>query len=254
MARNLFIDTTAKRLVTSAESTAAVGAQTFVKGDEETINVYFLKQTGIPAQPYDILDYTSADVRLMIGRRNDRLSGGTLSFSFDADTSESVASTATAGTIQSALNAITSIATVGSVTVEGNLATALRVAFNSAGTRGTITANVDYLHPCFDAKTEKYVTGNATDRDVQIVRLYPQAVAVQTAWTTITSAITINSTLVTLTGQSAIVDLGSVCMLDTLAGQNQATFTLEVQTAVSGGETKTHLQSDCTITEEIIIP
>jgi hypothetical protein len=77
---------------------------------------------------------------------------------------------------------------------------------------------------------------------------------VQTAWTTITSAITINSTLVTLTGQSAIVDLGTVCLLDTLAGQNQATFTLEVQTAVSGGETKTHLQSDCTINEEIIIP
>lgn len=254
MARNLFIDTTAKRLVASAESTAAVGAQAFVKGDEETINVYFLKQTGIPAQPYEILDYTSADVRLMIGRRNDRLTGGTLSFSYEADTTASVLTTATAGAIQDAMNAITSIATVGSVTVEGTLATALRVAFNSAGTRGTITANVDYVHPCFDAITEKYVTGNATDRDVQIVRLYPQAVAVQTAWTTITSAITINSQLVTLTGQSAIVDLGSVCMLDTMAGQNQATFTLEVQTAVSGGETKTHLQADCTVSEEVIVP
>lgn len=254
MARNLFIDTTAKRLVTSAESTSAVGAQTFVKGDEETVNLYFLKQTGIAAQPYDILDMTGEDVRLIIGRRNDRLSSGTISFSYDTDTTESVTTVATAGAIQSALNAITSIATVGSVTVDGTLSTILRVAFNSAGTRGTITANVDYVHPCFDSRTEKYVTGDATERDVQLIRLYPRSVAAVTSWTAVTSSITINSTLYTLTGNSGILDLGSVCMLDTMSGQNQSTFTLEVQTAISGGETKTQLQADCTVNEEIIIP
>jgi hypothetical protein len=90
---------------------------------------------------------------------------------FGANTTTPLAFNATAGQVQSALNAIASISSVGGVTVAGSLAAGWQVTWNNNGLRALLAANVATITfaPLFTV-TEN-TPGNAGTKEVQTILL-----------------------------------------------------------------------------------
>lgn len=65
--RNLYIDTTARGFVASPASTLPAVDPALFSEDVETINLYFLEQTGDSATPYSYVDYSGRTVKVAVG-------------------------------------------------------------------------------------------------------------------------------------------------------------------------------------------
>lgn len=204
MARDLFIDLTNNRLAASETNLAPAGNISFVKGDTGTWNLYFLEATGTINQPFNIVDKSAASVKLGIGSRTGTPASGTWSLTFGGDTATGVSYAATAGAIQAALNALTAISSAGGVSVEGDLETHFTVRFNSAGTRGPITANVSELIPDTVAVIDERIAGTASVKEVQEIQLRLTPAVYQPTWTDIPSTVT--ATIATTTTGSTTVN------------------------------------------------
>lgn len=190
MARDLFIDLTNNRLAASATNLAPAGDISFVKGDNGTWNLYFLEATGVINDPFVVVDKSAASVKLGIGDRTGTPTSGTWSLTFGGDTATGVSYAATAGAIQTALNALTAISSAGGVTVEGSLENHFTVRFNSAGTRGPITANVSELIPDTVAVIDERIAGTASVKEVQEIQLRLAPAVYQPTWTDISTTVT----------------------------------------------------------------
>jgi hypothetical protein len=171
MARDLFIDLTNRRLVASETNSAPVGLANFTKGDNGAFNLYFLEATGVINRPFEVVDKSSTSVKLGIGSRLGVPETGTYTLTFGGNTTSALDAAATAGAIQTALNGLSAISSAGGVSVTGELSDHFTVRFTTAGTQGSITANVSQLIPDTVAVIEigdtvsiekSFATGNTT--------------------------------------------------------------------------------------------
>jgi hypothetical protein len=201
MARDLFIDTTNRRLATSLTSLAPATTQRFVKGDNGAINLYFLEATGNISAPFNVIDYTGTDVKFGVGSRTGVPASGTFTLSFGGQTSGAIAFSATAGAISSALNSLSTITAAGSVTVDGTMATNFVVSFNSVGTQGAITGNFARLIPTTTALIDERLVGDATNAEIQELQLRLAPAVYEPTWTDLGTAMTV-SVATTLTGST----------------------------------------------------
>jgi hypothetical protein len=201
MARDLFIDTTNRRLATSLTSLAPATAPRFVKGDNGTINLYFLEATGDVSAPFNVIDYTGTSVKFGVGSRTGTPASGTFTLSFGGQTSGAIAYSATAGAISSALNSLSTITAAGKVSVDGTMATNFVISFNSAGTRSAITANVSHLIPTTSALIDERLVGDATTNEIQELQLRLAPAVYQPTWTDLGTALTV-SVATTITGST----------------------------------------------------
>ena len=201
MARDLFIDTTNRRLATSLTSLAPATAPRFVKGDNGEINLYFLEATGNVSAPFNVVDMTGTTVKFGVGTRTGTPASGTFTLSFGGDTSGAIGFSATAGAISSALNSLSAITSAGSVSVDGTMATNFVISFNSAGTRSAITANVARLIPETSALIDERLAGNATTAEIQELQLRLAPAVYQPTWTDLGTALTV-SVATTITGST----------------------------------------------------
>jgi hypothetical protein len=201
MARDLFIDTTNRRLATSLTSLAPATTPRFVKGDNSAINLYFLEATGNIASPFDVVDYTGTDVKFGVGSRTGVPASGTFTLSFGGQTSGAIAYSATAGAISSALNSLSTITAAGKVSVDGTMATNFVVSFNSAGTQGAITGNFARLIPTTTALIDERLVGDATNAEIQELQLRLAPAVYEPTWTDLGTAMTV-SVATTLTGST----------------------------------------------------
>jgi hypothetical protein len=201
MARDLFIDTTNRRLATSLTSLAPATTQRFVKGDNGAINLYFLEATGNITSPFNVIDYTGTDVKFGVGSRTGTPASGTFTLSFGGQTSGAIAFSATAGAISSALNSLSTITAAGSVSVDGTMATNFVVSFNSAGTQGAITGNFARLIPTTTALIDERLVGDATNAEIQELQLRLAPAVYEPTWTDLGTAMTV-SVATTLTGST----------------------------------------------------
>lgn len=201
MARDLFIDTTNRRLATSLTSLAPATTQRFVKGDNGAINLYFLEATGNVTSPFNVIDYTGTDVKFGVGSRTGTPASGTFTLSFGGQTSGAIAFSATAGAISSALNSLSTITAAGSVSVDGTMATNFVVSFNSAGTQGAITGNFARLIPTTTALIDERLVGDATNAEIQELQLRLAPAVYEPTWTDLGTAMTV-SVATTLTGST----------------------------------------------------
>jgi hypothetical protein len=201
MARDLFIDTTNRRLATSLTSLAPATTPRFVKGDNSAINLYFLEATGNVSAPFNIVDYTGTDVKFGVGSRTGTPVGGTFTLSFGAQTSGAIAYSATAGAISSALNSLSTITAAGSVSVDGTMATNFVVSFNSVGTQGAITGNFDRLIPTTTALIDERLVGDATTAEIQELQLRLAPAVYEPTWTDLSTALTV-SVVTLITGST----------------------------------------------------
>ena len=201
MARDLFIDTTNRRLATSLTSLAPATTPRFVKGDNGAINLYFLEATGNISAPFNVVDYTGTDVKFGVGSRTGTPASGTFTLSFGGQTSGAIGYSATAGAISSALNSLSTITAAGSVSVDGTMATNFVVSFNSAGTQGAITGNFTRLIPTTTALIDERIAGDATNAEIQELQLRLAPAVYEPTWTDLGTALTV-SVATTLTGST----------------------------------------------------
>jgi hypothetical protein len=201
MARDLFIDTTNRRLATSLTSLAPATTPRFVKGDNGAINLYFLEATGNVSAPFNVVDYTGTDVKFGVGSRTGTPASGTFTLSFGGQTSGAIGYSATAGAISSALNSLSTITAAGSVSVDGTMATNFVVSFNSAGTQGAITGNFARLIPTTTALIDERIAGDATNAEIQEIQLRLAPAVYEPTWTDLGTALTV-SIATTLTGST----------------------------------------------------
>ena len=201
MARDLFIDTTNRRLATSLTSLAPATTPRFVKGDNGAINLYFLEATGNITSPFNVIDYTGTSVKFGVGSRTGTPASGTFTLSFGGETSGAIGYSATAGAISSALNSLSTITAAGSVAVDGTMATNFVVSFNSAGTQSAITGNFARLIPTTTALIDERIAGDATNAEIQELQLRLAPAVYEPTWTDLGTAMTV-SIATTLTGST----------------------------------------------------
>jgi len=201
MARDLFIDTTNRRLATSLTSLAPATTPRFVKGDNGAINLYFLEATGNVSAPFNVIDYTGTSVKFGVGSRTGVPASGTFTLSFGGQTSGAIGFSATAGAISSALNSLSTITAAGSVSVDGTMATNFVVSFNSAGTQGAITGNFARLIPTTTALIDERLAGDATNAEIQELQLRLAPAVYEPTWTDLGTALTV-SVATTVTGST----------------------------------------------------
>lgn len=190
MARDLFIDLTNLRLVTSETNAAQARIVGFTRGDTSVFNLYFLEATGSIDRPYEVVDKSSAAVKLGIGSRNVLPQSGTYTLTFGGDTTSAIDAAATSGAIQTALNGLPAISSAGGVIVSGSLADHFTVRFNSVGTQSAITADVTQIIPNTVAIVDERLAGTASVKEIQEIQFRLSPVVYQDTWADLGTAIT----------------------------------------------------------------
>ena len=202
MARDLYIDTTNRRLAQSLTSLFPSDFPSFVKGDTGQINLYFLQATGNITSPFTVLDMTGTSVKFGVGTRTGTPRSGTFTLSFGGETSGAIGFSATAGAISSALNSLSAITSIGGVSVDGNVSSNFVINFNSAGTRSAITADVSHLIPTTLALVDERLAGDATTSEIQELQLRLTPAVYQPTWTDFPTAVTV-SVSTSITGSAS---------------------------------------------------
>lgn len=190
MARDLFIDLTNNRLATSETNLAPAGTVRLTKGDNGTFNLYFLQATGVVNAPFVVVDKATTSVKFGVGSRTATPETGTYTLTFGGNTTTALDAAVTAGQVQTALNALTAISSAGGVTVTGEVAEHFTVRFATAGTQGSITADVSQLIPDTVAVIGERVVGSATAKEVQEVQLRLTPAVYQSTWTNLSTVVT----------------------------------------------------------------
>jgi hypothetical protein len=235
MARDLFIDLTNRRLVASETNSAPVGLATFTKGDNGAFNLYFLEATGVINRPYEVVDKSSASVKLGIGSRLGVPETGTYTLTFGGDTTSAIDAAATAGAIQTALNGLSAISSAGGVSVTGELSDHFTVRFTTAGTQGSITANVSQLIPDTVAVIDERIAGSASVKEIQEIQLRLTPAVYQDSWTNLGTAVTA-TIATTVTGGGSVNEVNRLSFSrQPFAGTYSLTFQGYSYTATESG-------------------
>jgi hypothetical protein len=189
MARDLFIDLTNRRLAVSETNSAPAGQIQFTKGDNGVFNLYFLEATGIINRPFEVVTQPGT-VKFGIGSRTASPESGTYTLTFDGDTTSAIEAAATAGAIETALNGLAAISSAGGVSVTGELSDHFTVRFLTAGTQGSITADVSQLIPDTVAVIDERIAGSASVKEIQEIQLRLTPAVYQDSWADLSTTVT----------------------------------------------------------------
>ena len=199
MARDLFIDLTHTRLAASETNLAPASPPRFTKGDNGAFNLYFLQATGVINQPFTVVDKAATSVKFGIGSRSGVPESGTYTLTFGGDTTSGIEAAATAGQIATALNALSAISSAGGVTVTGALDDHFTIRFTTAGTRGSITADVSQVIPDSVAVIDERIAGSASVKEIQEIQLRLTPAVFQATWSNLSTTVT-STIATTITG------------------------------------------------------
>jgi hypothetical protein len=202
MARDLFIDLTNRRLAVSETNSAPAGQIQFTKGDNGAFNLYFLEATGIINRPFEVVSQ-SGTVKFGIGSRTASPESGTYTLTFGGDTTSGLDAAATAGAIQTALNGLAAISSAGGVSVTGELSDHFTVRFLTAGTQGSITADVSQLIPDTVAVIDERIAGSASVKEIQEIQLRLTPAVYQDSWSDLSTTVTA-TIATTVTGAASL--------------------------------------------------
>jgi hypothetical protein len=113
-----------------------------LQADDQVVGDYYVNRPDSAVESYDA--YLSQSIVTDSGAPTLYPTGGTYTLAFGADTTGAIAYNASAGTVQTALNALASITTYGGVTVTGayNTAAGFTVAFTSIAAGSISTASL----------------------------------------------------------------------------------------------------------------
>lgn len=245
MGRDIFIDTTSRRICASATSFAPAVRQTFMQGDTEQINLFFLQSTGEAVTPFTYIDTAGQGVRMSIGFRafNVPEIDGSYSLGFSAVTGGQIAWGSNAAAVANSLNEIASIASAGGVAVTGDAKHGFIVRFNHDGARSGIAADTSRLAPSVVCSTVIRLAGSATSPSVQALTFNQVAAVDQSAWGAVTG---------TTPHRFASLNFNSNDMTLLLQNNSHITADLEIQ-LTAGSEITTYVATQCVINKQLIL-
>jgi len=165
------VDVENKRLVSSFLSTRITSPEPAVFGDKPDISVRLVESNeGTGSLPWRYVDLTGYSIRVGIGNPGGDATSGAFTLTFDGDTTTALDYNATAGDIDTALNALASMVTAGGCTVTQATA-GYQVTFDTVGAQNIITATTDGLFPASSAYIYEATTGDGSTAEVQVVTL-----------------------------------------------------------------------------------
>ena len=224
MARNIYIDTTSRRLAASATSLSPALRQSFTQGDTEQVNLFFLQSTGGTVTPFTYINTSGQSVRMSVGFRafNVPEIDGSYSLGFSAVTGGQITWGSNATTVASSLNAITSIVSAGGVKVTGDGKDGFIVRFNSDGARSG--------------------SGSATSPSVQTLTFNQVAAVDQSSWGAVTG---------TTPYRFASLAFNSNDMAILLQNNSHIVADLEIQ-LTNGSDIATYIVTQCVVNKELV--
>lgn len=242
---NLFINLNASSpesaLQTSQTVTTQADNPAFTYGDTDTINVYLCDGAGAIDDSSGNTDYA---ITVAIGDPGGVPDGGTFTATCGS-TSAALAYNISAADLQTALNALTTVASEGEVTVIGT-APLFQITHKTVGAKTAITGSGTLLTPIGKVKFRTITTGDGSHYNVQLMQLI-QAPLVELA------LVDANVVAGPPAGWSKSFPIYSYELADHLrtdASDGKLSTYLEVQrTTDSNSYVRTVLQVPCTIKE-----
>lgn len=179
----LWIDPFENRLYAGWQNTQSAPTLVFKQGDKIDVELILLKRS-LGNSVQETVDFPEdCTVRVGIGRLDTAPTGGTMVFSYGGDSTSNIPYNATVATIATAINALASITAAGGVVVSAISSTTLRIAFNSVGTRTTLSVDASGLSPTSASKVIIARAGSVSASAIYICKLSQSVCVYQDAWT-----------------------------------------------------------------------
>jgi hypothetical protein len=175
---DLIVDVLGRRIVKDFSTNLEGALKPFIVGDKYKATVCFVEPTGNALTPFRYLNFSGSSIKLALGQIGLKPVAGTFRLSFDGDTTADIAYDATPAAVETALNALSSISSVGGVAVSGEAGGPWQITFNSVGSRPLMGGNGDKLTPLSGVKIVTEQEGSPSLREIVAVRLLQNPVAV----------------------------------------------------------------------------
>lgn len=168
---NLYVDTSLRQLLKSPlggqQVPATVAPMAF--NDKLSVSFFDVRKNANPSLDATVQDISAKELQLVLSPVSGVPTGGQFRLGYSSEFFALKAySTATAATVQTALNALTTITAAGGVTVTGTLPV-LRVSFNSVGARSLLQADAESLIPNTSIVVSRETTGDAVTCETQLL-------------------------------------------------------------------------------------
>ena len=187
MARTLIInisDQEKKGLVKSPRSAVGQNLAPIVKADSEPLQIFPVIPTGDRSRPWESVDWTGYSIAASIGNPGQKPTGGTFDLNYGANTASALAFDITPSALDTALNALASITSDGGVSVSGLAGDYYLIEWNNVGARATaFTHNSKTLTPFGSVITDTIQAGDASTKEIRIIRLRSQVYATKGVFT-----------------------------------------------------------------------
>lgn len=172
----LWIDIATGKLVSGWQSISYAPSPVFKQGDNVGVELHLVNNfNGGSFSEYEFSPSTS--VTLAIGRIDTAPISGTYKLSYGANTTSEISATATATTVQTALNALASITAEGGVTVT-KVSNSFRIVWNTPSvTSNELSYNSNELYPTSSIGINKTKTGSLSQKQVYQVHVKQAPVA-----------------------------------------------------------------------------
>lgn len=169
---NLYVDQDSGRLVAGFDSAQQAQPIRLVFGDSVPVNVRIL--TDGSSRIWNDVDLTGKSIRVSVGDPAGKPTAGTFTITYGGDTTSALSYNVSAADLSVALNALTSITSAGGVTVTKSTNGAYRIAFVTVGARTDLTVDSVALYPSTEAIVMEAATGDASTKEVLLLKLEVQ--------------------------------------------------------------------------------
>ncbi len=191
--QTLYINTSRRCLVSGVNSVAAAAVPDQVVGGRPLFDLVFLAED--PDGALRELDWSAYSIAADIAGTAALPLAGLFPLTFGANSTPQFGATATARRIEAELNLLAPVVAAGGVTLEGPVGGPFKVFFSAVGARSLIAAGVSQFFPAAQVIVERAQTGDATTREIQIVRLQRSPAAYQNVWGQLPAAAAVVSVL-----------------------------------------------------------
>lgn len=190
----LFIEPTLGVAYSSFTGSTQVSNPSLFLGDRAQVEIYLVKDTGVPSYPREEIDYpVGLSLKVALGPIDESPTGGTWTLSYGGNTTSAIPYNATTAQLQTALNALASITSAGGVTVT-KVGDNYNILFNSVGARTELTTNASSLTPLSTAGVATLQVGDGSKPQIYLVHLQRTVAGLATTFTQVpASSITVST-------------------------------------------------------------
>lgn len=178
----LWIDPFENILYAGWQNTQSAPSLVFKQGDKIDIELFLVKR-GISSSSQEEVEFPAGStIRFAVGKLDTPPTAGTMVISYDGEQTGNIPHNSTAATIQTALNAVSTIASAGGVVVSVVSSTIFRIAFNEVGARPAPLLDTTGLSPTSSGKVITARVGTSTLPALYLFKVNQSVAVFQNNW------------------------------------------------------------------------